>query len=69
MTTLAEQLQAFALAHGGTYRTGPQPRKPEAPSIGQSQPVQNPVQPARLSDPYIEFTDDYSEWCRVRRGE
>lgn len=69
MTDLESQLRAFALAHGGTYRTGPQPRKPIDPSIGQSQPVQKPVQPLELSDVFIEWTDDYSLWCRVKRGE
>lgn len=65
--TLAEQLEAFARERGGVVRYGPQPEKP--PSIGQSQPVQKPVQPLQLSDPYIEFTDDYSLWARTRRGE
>lgn len=65
--TLAEQLEAFARERGGVVRYGPQPERP--PSIGQSQPVQNPVQPLELSDVFIEWTDDYSLWCRVKRGE
>lgn len=61
MNALLDQLQAFAKAHGGTVRTGPQPRKPiteTPPSIGRTQPVQR--LPNR--DPYLEYTDDYSLW-------
>jgi hypothetical protein len=67
--TLQDQLQAFAQAHGGKLRTGPQPRKPEASSIGRSHTIENPTLARPLSDPWIEFSDDYSEWCRVKRGE
>ena len=58
---LLAQLQAFALAHGGKVRTGPQPQKP-APEpgacIGRTQPVQR--LPNR--DPWLDYTDDYSLW-------
>jgi hypothetical protein len=30
MNDFAQQVAAFAKAHGGTVRTGPQPRKPES---------------------------------------
>lgn len=61
MTTLADQLAAFAKAHGGTVRHGPQPRKPIAeprPSIGR--PQQNHGRPK--ADPWLDYTDDYSVW-------
>lgn len=61
MMSLADQVAAFAQAHGGTVRHGPQPRKPIAeprPSIGRTQPVQR--LPNR--DPYLNYTDDYSVW-------
>jgi hypothetical protein len=62
---LMAQLQAFALAHGGKVRAGPQPQKPitaREPSIGRTQPVQR--LPNR--DPYLEYTDDYSLWAKGR---
>lgn len=65
MNALLDQLQAFAKAHGGTVRTGPQPRKPiteTPPSIGRTQPVQSPPK----ADPWLEFTDDYSLWAQGR---
>lgn len=68
MTDLETQLRAFALAHGGALRYGPQPERPpvdKPASIGRPQPVQRPA-PA---DPWIDYTDDYSLWCRTRRGE
>ena len=58
---LLAQLQAFALAHGGKLRTGPQPHKPislDPPSIGRSEPVQSPPK----ADPWLDYTDDYSVW-------
>ena len=58
---LLAQLQAFALARGGTLRTGPQPQKPPSvnpPSIGRTQPVQRPPK----ADPWLDYTDDYSVW-------
>lgn len=61
MSTLAEQLQAFARERGGTLRYGPQPRKlaPEpGASIGRSQPVQSRPK----ADPWLDYTDDYSVW-------
>lgn len=75
MTTLQDQLAAFAKAHGGTLRHGPQPRKPA--SIGQSQPVQTPQPaPGLTLDDYrkalaahdwlYDYSDDYSVWCRGR---
>lgn len=68
MSTLAEQLEVFARARGLTVRVGPQPRKPTPEtdaSIGRTQPV--PSRP--LSDPYIDFTDDFTLWSRVTKGE
>lgn len=67
MSTLAEQLQSFARERGGTLRYGKQRERP--PSIGQEIPNPKPLQPKPLSDPYIEFTDDYSLWARTHRGE
>jgi hypothetical protein len=61
MTALADQLAAFAQAHGGTLRHGPQaPKLPSVnpPSIGRTQ--QNHGRKNR--DPYLEYTDDYSVW-------
>lgn len=61
MSTLADQFAAFAQAHGGTLRTGPQPRKPiteTPPSIGRTQPIQRPPK----ADPWLDYTDDYSVW-------
>lgn len=61
MTTLADQLAAFAKAHGGTVRHGQQPLKPislDPPSIGRTQPVQSPPK----ADPWLDYTDDYSVW-------
>ena len=61
MTTLADQLAAFAQAHGGTLRHGPQPQKPprvNPPSIGRTQPIQRPPK----ADPWLDYTDDYSVW-------
>lgn len=65
MTTLAEQLAAFAQARGGTLRTGPQPPKPHREitpdaiaGIGRTQPVQSPPK----ADPWLDYTDDYSVW-------
>lgn len=61
MMSLADQVAAFAQAHGGTVRHGPQPRKPPSvnpPSIGRTQPIQR--LPNR--DPYLNYTDDYSVW-------
>lgn len=58
---LMAQLQAFALAHGGKVRTGPQPPKPHreiTPSIGRTQPVQSRPK----ADPWLDYTDDYSVW-------
>ena len=68
MNTLLEQVQAFAKVHGGTVRTGPQPQKPTPEtdaSIGRTQPTQS----RPLSDPYIDYTDDFTLWSRVTRGE
>ena len=68
MSTLADQVAAFAKARGLTVRDGPQPQKPitaREPSIGRTQPI--PSRP--LSDPYIDYTDDFTLWSRVTRGE
>ncbi len=65
MSTLLDQLQAFAKVHGGTVRTGPQAPKPPSVNppfatagIGRTQ--QNHGRKNR--DPYLEYTDDYSLW-------
>jgi len=57
---LLAQLEAFALAHGGRVRHGPQPQRP-APVVG---PGIGPSEKPRATprDPYLEFTDDYSVW-------
>lgn len=68
MNTLADQVAAFAKARGLTVRDGPQPQKPTPEtdaSIGRTQPI--PSRP--LSDPYIDYTDDFTLWSRVTRGE
>ena len=54
--TLHDQLVDFARSRGGRLRYGPQDLKPKADT-----------QTAR--DPWIDYTDDYSLWCRTRRGE
>lgn len=69
MTNLHDQLAAFAKAHGGTLRQGPQPKRPEGPSIGRPHTIEKPTPARPLADPWIEFSDDYSLWARTRRGE
>jgi hypothetical protein len=61
MSTLADQVAAFARERGLTVRHGPAPRKPitaREPSIGRPQPVQSPPK----ADPWLNYTDDYSVW-------
>ena len=63
MTPLMLQLEALARDLGATLRTGPQPPKPhlEIPaSIGRFDSLQKSPHP----DPYLDYTDDYSEWKR-----
>ena len=76
MTDLETQLRAFAAARGGTYRTGPQPQKPvpERKDLAAStslppecKDLARQAKPA--TDPMIDYTDDYSLWCRTHRGE
>ncbi len=69
MTSLHDQLAAFAASRGGVLRHGPQPRKPESPSIGRPHTTENPTPARPLADPWIEFSDDYSLWARTHRGE
>lgn len=61
---LADQLAAFAKAHGGKVRTGPQPRKPETPKSN-SKPETRPA--PKYRDPNIDYSDDYSTWAAGRR--
>ena len=75
MTSLQDQLAAFAASRGGVLRHGPQPLKPKAATSASIGPSENPghlkpkadTQTAR--DAWIDYTDDYSLWCRTRRGE
>jgi hypothetical protein len=61
---LADQLAAFAKAHGGKVRTGPQPRKPDAPK---SDVKPEPRPAPKYRDPNIDRSDDYSTWAAGRR--
>lgn len=68
--SLADQLEQFARERGGVVRRGPQPQCPprERRDLAAST-SQQPRERRDLADPMFDYTDDYSHWCRVRRGE
>lgn len=57
--------QAHAHAPTGTRESAREAHGENPACIGRSQPI--PSRP--LSDPYIDYTDDFTLWSRVTRGE